>query len=66
LESTRSGLGPARLLEADKEHRRRGDELARRRQEPSWMSVEKEYVFATADGRRRAPAFSRNVRCIRG
>jgi Bacterial protein of unknown function (DUF899) len=31
---------------------RRGDELARRRQALPWVPLEKEYVFATADGRR--------------
>jgi predicted dithiol-disulfide oxidoreductase (DUF899 family) len=40
------------LLEAEKEHMRRGDELARRRQELPWVPVEKEYVFETADGHR--------------
>jgi predicted dithiol-disulfide oxidoreductase (DUF899 family) len=40
------------LVEAEKEHMRRGDELARRRQELPWVPVEKEYVFETADGRR--------------
>jgi predicted dithiol-disulfide oxidoreductase (DUF899 family) len=54
------------LLEAEKEHLRRGDELARRRQELPWAPVEKEYVCETADGRGRAPAFSGNVRFIRG
>jgi predicted dithiol-disulfide oxidoreductase (DUF899 family) len=34
---------------------RRGDELARRRQELPWVPVEKEYVFETADGRRQGP-----------
>jgi predicted dithiol-disulfide oxidoreductase (DUF899 family) len=38
------------LLEAEKEHTRRGDELARRRQELPWVPVEKEYRFETADG----------------
>jgi predicted dithiol-disulfide oxidoreductase (DUF899 family) len=38
------------LLEAEKEHMRRGDELARRRQELPWVPVEKEYVFETDDG----------------
>ena len=40
------------LLEAEKDHMRRGDELARRRQELPWVPVEKEYVFETAAGRR--------------
>jgi predicted dithiol-disulfide oxidoreductase (DUF899 family) len=38
------------LLEAEKEHTRRGDELARRRRQLPWMPVEKEYVFETRDG----------------
>jgi predicted dithiol-disulfide oxidoreductase (DUF899 family) len=38
------------LLEAEKEHTRRGDELARRRQELPWVPVEKEYRFETAAG----------------
>jgi predicted dithiol-disulfide oxidoreductase (DUF899 family) len=38
------------LLEAEKEHTRRGDELARRRRELPWVPVEKEYRFETASG----------------
>src|SRR5512143_2977716 len=38
------------LLEAEKEHTRRGDELARRRQELPWVPVEKEYRFDTDEG----------------
>jgi predicted dithiol-disulfide oxidoreductase (DUF899 family) len=38
------------LLEAEKEHTRRGDELARRRQELPWVPIEKPYRFETADG----------------
>jgi predicted dithiol-disulfide oxidoreductase (DUF899 family) len=38
------------LLEAEKEHTRRGDELARRRQELPWVRVEKEYRFETDEG----------------
>src|ERR1700740_166062 len=38
------------LLKAEKEHTRRGDELARRRQELPWVRVEKEYRFETAAG----------------
>jgi predicted dithiol-disulfide oxidoreductase (DUF899 family) len=38
------------LLEAEKEHMRGGDDLARRRRELPWVRVEKEYVFETADG----------------
>jgi predicted dithiol-disulfide oxidoreductase (DUF899 family) len=40
------------LLDAEKEHMRRGDELARRRQELPWVPVEKEYSFETDDGRK--------------
>ena len=38
------------LLEAEKEHTRRGDELARRRQELPWVRVAKEYRFETEEG----------------
>jgi predicted dithiol-disulfide oxidoreductase (DUF899 family) len=38
------------LLAAEKEHSRRGDELARRRRDLPWVRVEKEYVFETGDG----------------
>jgi predicted dithiol-disulfide oxidoreductase (DUF899 family) len=38
------------LLAAEKEHTRRGDELARMRQELPWVPVEKEYVFETDEG----------------
>src|ERR671930_522838 len=38
------------LLEAEKEHTRRGDELARRRQELPWVRIEKEYRFETDEG----------------
>ena len=38
------------LLAAEKEHMRRGDELARRRRELPWVPVEKEYVFETDEG----------------
>jgi predicted dithiol-disulfide oxidoreductase (DUF899 family) len=40
------------LLEAEKQHMRRGDELARRRQALPWVPVEKEYVFETESGRK--------------
>src|SRR3954470_5638310 len=43
------------LLEAEKEHTRRGDELARRRRELPWVPVEKEYAFETAAGRASLP-----------
>ncbi|MGE0583345.1 MAG: DUF899 domain-containing protein [Steroidobacteraceae bacterium] len=38
------------LLEAEKEHTRRGDELARRRQALPWVRVDKEYRFETDAG----------------
>jgi len=38
------------LLEAEKEHFRRGDEIARRRRELPWVAVEKEYAFDTDEG----------------
>ena len=38
------------LLEAEKEHTRRGDDVARRRQELPWVPVEKDYRFETEDG----------------
>jgi predicted dithiol-disulfide oxidoreductase (DUF899 family) len=38
------------LLKAEKEHTRRGDELARQRQELPWVRVEKQYRFETDEG----------------
>jgi predicted dithiol-disulfide oxidoreductase (DUF899 family) len=38
------------LLEAEKELTRRGDELARRRQELPWVRLDKEYRFETDEG----------------
>jgi predicted dithiol-disulfide oxidoreductase (DUF899 family) len=38
------------LLKAEKEHTRRGDELAERRQELPWVRIDKEYRFETDDG----------------
>ena len=38
------------LLEAEKDLTRRGDELARRRQELPWVRVDKEYRFDTDGG----------------
>jgi predicted dithiol-disulfide oxidoreductase (DUF899 family) len=38
------------LLKAEKEHTRRGDELARRRQELPWVRIDKQYRFETDDG----------------
>jgi predicted dithiol-disulfide oxidoreductase (DUF899 family) len=40
------------LLAREKEHTRRGDELARERRELPWVRVEKEYAFDTDDGRK--------------
>ena len=40
------------LLDAEKEHMRRGDELARRRRELPWVPVENDYVFETDDGKK--------------
>ena len=42
----------ATLLAREKEHTRRGDELARERRELPWSRVEKEYRFDTDDGTR--------------
>jgi predicted dithiol-disulfide oxidoreductase (DUF899 family) len=39
------------LLAAEKEHTRRGDELARQRRELPWVPVDKEYAFDTERGR---------------
>jgi predicted dithiol-disulfide oxidoreductase (DUF899 family) len=38
------------LLAAEKEHTRRSDELARKRQELPWVPIEKEYTFDTDGG----------------
>src|SRR5204862_8363987 len=38
------------LLEAEKDLTRRGDELARQRQELPWVPIDKEYHFETDDG----------------
>src|SRR2546422_16993 len=38
------------LLDAEKEHTRRSDELAQRRQQLPWVRVEKEYRFETDEG----------------
>src|ERR1700740_3183449 len=39
-----------KLLEAEKEHTRRGDELARQRQELPWVRIDKPYKFDTDEG----------------
>jgi predicted dithiol-disulfide oxidoreductase (DUF899 family) len=41
-----------KLLEREKELTRRGDELARERQQLPWVKVEKEYEFDTDDGKK--------------
>jgi predicted dithiol-disulfide oxidoreductase (DUF899 family) len=38
------------LLKAEKEHTRRSDELARRRQELPWVRIDKQYRFDTDEG----------------
>jgi predicted dithiol-disulfide oxidoreductase (DUF899 family) len=38
------------LLEAEKEHTRRGDELAQQRQELPWVRIDKDYIFETDQG----------------
>ena len=38
------------LLDAEKKHSRRGDDLARRRRQLPWVPVEKEYTFEANDG----------------
>jgi predicted dithiol-disulfide oxidoreductase (DUF899 family) len=43
------------LLKAEKEHTRRGDELAQQRQELPWVPVEKEYSFDTEQGTKTLP-----------
>jgi predicted dithiol-disulfide oxidoreductase (DUF899 family) len=43
------------LLTAEKEHTRRGDELARMRRELPWVRVDKEYEFDTDDGKASLP-----------
>ena len=39
------------LLQAEKEHTRRSDELTRRRQELPWVRIDKEYRFETDEGK---------------
>jgi predicted dithiol-disulfide oxidoreductase (DUF899 family) len=43
------------LLEAEKEHTRRGDELARMGRALPWVAIEKEYVFETDEGEMSLP-----------
>jgi predicted dithiol-disulfide oxidoreductase (DUF899 family) len=40
-----------KLLHAEKEHTRRGDELALQRQELPWVRVDKDYQFETDEGK---------------
>ena len=40
------------LLDAEKEHMRQADELARRRQELPWIPIEKQYVFEADKGKK--------------
>jgi predicted dithiol-disulfide oxidoreductase (DUF899 family) len=40
------------LLDAEKQHMRQGDELARRRGQLPWVPIEKEYIFDTDNGRK--------------
>lgn len=40
------------LLEREKDHTRRGDDLARQRRELPWVRVEREYRFDTDDGQK--------------
>jgi predicted dithiol-disulfide oxidoreductase (DUF899 family) len=47
------------LLAAEKEHTRRGDELARQRRELPWVRIDKEYTFDTDDGRASLPELFR-------
>jgi hypothetical protein len=49
------------LLEAEKALTRRGDELARRRQELPWVRIDKLYRFQTDEGRLLVPP-ARRVR----
>lgn len=52
MTATREEWRKARLdlLQAEKEHTRRGDELARRRQDLPWVRVDKPYMFETDKG----------------
>lgn len=48
-----------RLLAEEKEHTRRGDELAQKRQELPWVRVDKEYRFDTDEGSAALPELFR-------
>ena len=41
-----------RLLAAEKEHTRRGDELAAMRRSLPWVRIDKQYLFDTSEGER--------------
>jgi predicted dithiol-disulfide oxidoreductase (DUF899 family) len=43
-------MARVRLLELEKEHTRRGDELARMRRELPWVRIDKQYTFGTNEG----------------
>jgi predicted dithiol-disulfide oxidoreductase (DUF899 family) len=43
------------LLDAEKNHMRQADGLARQRQELPWVTIEKEYVFETDNGKKTLP-----------
>src|SRR3954454_24729215 len=50
----RTGFDAAReqLIEREKEHTRKADELARQRRELPWVAIEKDYEFDVEDGTR--------------
>jgi hypothetical protein len=50
------------LLQAEKEHTRRGDKLALMRQELPWVLVDKEYRFETEEGQPRYRTSFKGVR----
>jgi predicted dithiol-disulfide oxidoreductase (DUF899 family) len=47
---TRKECSRLELLKAEKEHTRRGDELAPMRQELRWVRIDKDYRFETDEG----------------
>src|SRR4030095_7284500 len=47
------------LLDAEKELTRRGDEVARQRQELPWVRIDKQYRFDTDEGSASLPALFR-------
>ena len=52
------------LLQAEKEHTRRGDELARQRQELPWVPIDKGYRFDTDEGSARPFAYGGDGRLV--